>query len=298
MTLTDADLPPLYHAADRSSTEAQILFLRLTRGRLLSLIGAAFFGIFTWKWGETGVDWSGVAAAFCFVLALLVELFLYRFKPERTWYQARAVSESVKDLSWKYAVGGEPFSVAADMEPDVSDLFLGRLNSLFDVVKDLDFVAPTSSEPQISQKMLDIRASSFAERKAAYEKGRIADQQDWYQAKATWNRERAGGWTLTMLFFEVAGFTGGLLKALGVIQGDLLTLSTIIVASMTAWLQTKQHRTLAAAYAVAALELASVRAKIANQNTEAEWAKFVSDAEEAISREHTLWKASRGVRTN
>lgn len=99
-----------------------------------------------------------------------------------------------------------------------------------------------------------------------------------------------------MLFFEVAGFAGGLLKALGVIEGDLLTLSTI-VASLTAWLQTKQHRTLATAYAVAVLELASVRAKIASQNNEAEWAKFVSDAEEAISREHTLWKASRGTRT-
>ena len=296
MTLTDADLPPLYHAADRTSTEAQKLFLRLTRGRLLSLIGAAFFGVFTWKWGVSGVDWSGVVAAFCFALALFVELFLYRVKPEQTWYQARAVSESVKLLSWKYAVGGEPFNIAGDAEPGVNDLFLGRLNSLFEVVKNLDFIAPASSEAQISQKMRDVRASALAERKATYEKGRIADQQDWYQAKATWNRERAGGWTLSMLFFEVAGFAGGFLKALGVIEGDLLTLSTIVVASITAWLQTKQHRTLATAYAVAAIELASVRAKIADQNSEAGWAKFVSDAEEAISREHTLWKASRDAR--
>ena len=296
MTLTDADLPPLYDAADRSSTEAQALFLRLTRGRLLGLIGAAFFGIYTWKWGGSGIDWSGVLGSLCFVLALFVELFLYRLKPEQTWYQARAVAESVKDLSWKYAVGGEPFNIAADTEIDFNDLFLGRLNSLLEVVKDLDFIAPTSSEAQISQKMRDMRASPFDERKANYEKGRIADQQNWYQAKATRNRERAGGWTLSMLFFEIAGFAGGFLKALGLIQGDLLTFSTIIVASIAAWLQTKQHRTLATAYAIAALELSSVRAKIAAQNTEAEWAKFVSDAEEAISREHTLWKASRGVR--
>jgi hypothetical protein len=43
-----------------------------------------------------------------------------------------------------------------------------------------------------------------------------------------------------------------------------------------------------------ALELASVRSKTAAQNSEVECAKFVSDAEEAFSREHTLWKASRG----
>jgi hypothetical protein len=70
-----------------------------------------------------------------------------------------------------------------------------------------------------------------------------------------------------------------------------------MVAAMTAWLQTKQHRTLATAYAITALELASVRTRIAHQATEADWATFVSDAEEAFSREHTLWKASRGVRS-
>jgi SMODS and SLOG-associating 2TM effector domain 3/SMODS and SLOG-associating 2TM effector domain 1 len=296
INLSDDDLPPLYHAADRTSTAAQTLFLRFTRGRLLSLIGAAVFGLFTWKFGSSPVDWLGVAAALCFALALFVEAFLYRNKPERTWYEARAVAESVKDLSWKYAVGGEPFNIGTYPETAVADLFLGRLNGLFEVVKDIDLLAPTSSDAQISRKMRDVRALSLAERQATYEKGRIADQQDWYQAKATWNRGRANGWTLAMLNFEIAGFAGGIFKAIGFISGDLLTLSCVIVATITAWLQAKQHRTLATAYAVTALELASVRAKIVNLNGEGEWAKFVSDAEEAISREHTLWKASRGVR--
>ena len=70
-----------------------------------------------------------------------------------------------------------------------------------------------------------------------------------------------------------------------------------MVAAMTAWLQTKQHRTLATAYTVTALELASVRSRIVHQASEEDWATFVSDAEEAFSREHTLWKASRGVRS-
>jgi hypothetical protein len=297
MNLSDANLPPLYHAADRSSTEAQKLFLRLTRGRLLSLIGAALFGLFTWRSGSSPADWSGVIAALCFALALFVEIFLYRTKPERTWYEARAVAESVKGLSWKYAVGGEPFNITVDPGPDVVDLFLGRLKGLFEVVKDLDLLVSVSGGVQISQKMRDVRASSLAERKATYERGRIADQQEWYQAKSTWNRKRANSWTLMMLYFEIAGFVAGVFKAVGVISGDLLTVSCVVVAAITAWLQTKQHRTLATAYAVTALELASARAKIMNQNSEADWAKFVSDAEEAISREHTLWKASRGVRT-
>jgi hypothetical protein len=297
MTLSDRNLPPLYHAADKSSTEAQTRFLWATRVRLFGLLGAASFGLFTWRFGASPVDWSGVLAASCFAVVLVVEGFLYRNKPERTWYEGRAAAESVRTLSWRYAVGGEPFNLAPDAELRVADLFLEQLRSLFEVIRDLDLVAPTSSEAQITRQMRDVRVSPLDERKDVYEHGRVADQQNWYQAKATSNKRQAGRWTLAMLAIEIVGVLFGILKAVGTINGDLLTFSGVIVATMTAWLQTKQYRTLATAYTVTALELASVRSKIPNQRTEAEWAKFVSDAEEAFSREHTLWKASRGVRS-
>jgi hypothetical protein len=297
MPLSDADLPPLYHAADSSSMEAQKKFLWATRTRLIGVLGAAFFGLFTWKTGSSPVDWSGVLAALCFAAALVVEGFLYQTKPERTWYEGRAAAESVKTLSWRYAVGGEPFNIEGAAEVQVADLFLARLRSLFEVVKDLDLVPPTSSGQQITQGMSDARALSLANRKAIYETGRVANQQDWYQGKATWNKLRANRWTAAMVGVELVGVICGILKAVGVIEGDVLTFSGVIIATMTAWLQAKQYRTIATAYTVTALELASVRSKIADQNSEAEWAKFVNDAEEAFSREHTLWKASRGVRS-
>jgi hypothetical protein len=297
MTLSDGDLPPLYQAANKSSMEAESRFLWATRFRLFGLIGAALFGLFTWKYGSSPVDWSGVLAASCFVIALVVEGFLYRAKPERTWYEGRAAAESVKTLSWRYGVGGEPFNVVADEETHVADLFLARLNSLFDVIKDLDLAAPTSTEGQITPRMIEVRALPLAERKDIYEHGRVGEQQEWYQAKANWNKRYANDWTRVMLAIEIAGVIFGILKAIGSIEGDLLTFSGVILATTAAWIQTKQYRTLATAYTVTALELASVRSKIANQYSEAEWAKFVNDAEEAFSREHTLWKASRGVQS-
>jgi hypothetical protein len=297
MTLSDGDLPPLYQAADKSSMEAQSRFLWATRFRLFGLTGAALFGLFTWKCGSSPVDWSGVLAASCFVIALVVEGFLYRAKPERTWYEGRAAAESVKTLSWRYGVGGEPFNVETDEEKRIADLFLARLKSLFDVIKDLDLAAPTTSEGQITPRMREVRALPLAKRKDIYEHGRVEDQQKWYQAKANSNKRYANRWTGTMLAIEIAGVIFGILKAIGVIEGDLLTFSGVILATTTAWIQTKQYRTLATAYTVTALELASVRSKIANQHSEAEWAKFVDDAEEAFSREHTLWKASRGVQS-
>ena len=297
MGLSDSDLPPLYQAADTSSTEAQAHFFAATRFRLYGLTGAALFGLFTWRYGASPVDWSGVLAALCFVMALVVEGFLYRAKPERTWYEGRAAAESVKTLSWRYGVGGEPFNVGVHEETYVDNLFLARLESLFDVIKNLDLVPPTSSEAQITPRMREARALPLAERRSIYEQGRVGEQQKWYQANADWNKRFADRWRGAMLVLEIAGVVFGVLKAIGAIEGDLLTFSGVVLAASTAWMQTRQYRTLATAYTVTALELASVRSKIANQHTEAEWAKFVNDAEEAFSREHTLWKASRGVQS-
>lgn len=297
MTLTDADLPPLYHSADKSSTAAQARFLWATRIRLVGLTGAAFFGLFTWESGSSPVDWAGFLALSCFVVVIFTEAFVYRTKPERTWYEARAAAESVKTLSWRYAVGGEPFNTDVGTEAQVSDLFLDRLKDSLNIVKDIDLVEPASGEQQITKQMRAVRASSLTERKTIYENGRVADQQRWYQSKAKWNRSRAFHWTLAILIVEILGVLCAILKIVGAIKGDLLTFSGVIVATMAAWVQTKQHRTLATAFTVTSLELASVRSKIENQNSEAEWAKFIKDAEEAFSREHTLWKASRGVRS-
>lgn len=293
--LPDAELPPLYHAADRSSGVAQKWFLDATRVRLLGLVGAATFGLFTWRHGTSPTDWAGVLAACCFINVLVVEGYLLKFKPERTWYEGRAAAESVKTLSWRYAVGGEPFTIGTRPENETEDLFLKQLDGVLEVLKDLDLVAPTSSGQQISKTMRDVRTLPLADRKTIYEQDRVEDQQTWYARKAAWNKTRAGRWTGAMLLVEGTGIVAAMLKAVGTIEGDLLLFAGAIVATMTAWLQTKQHRTLATAYGVTALELASVRSKISHQTNEGDWAKFVDDAEEAFSREHTLWKASRGV---
>lgn len=292
---SENDLPALYRVADRSSLEAQQWFLRATVFRLTALLGAAFFGLFEWTHERSPTDWAGVIAAICFFAALLVEIYLLKGKPERTWYEGRAAAESVKTLTWRYMMRADPFSVEEPLS-EVDGRFLHRLSDVLGALKDIDLVTGQVVGEQISPTMRTIRASSLERRMSTYESSRVCEQQEWYMRKACWNRDRAVRWTQAMLSIEAAGIVAALLKAVGTIRGDVLGLVGAIVAAMTAWLQTKQHRTLAAAYGVTALELASVRSRIPHQRTEAEWAKFVSDAEEAFSREHTLWKASRGVR--
>ena len=52
---------------------------------------------------------------------------------------------------------------------------------------------------------------------------------------------------------------------------------------------------LAASYAVADQELGAIEVTGPTINIESEWEVFVRDAEDAISREHTLWLARRGA---
>jgi conflict system pore-forming effector with SLATT domain len=44
---------------------------------------------------------------------------------------------------------------------------------------------------------------------------------------------------------------------------------------------------------VASQELSTISGQVDLTTTEEDWAHFVDQAEEAISREHTLWRASR-----
>jgi len=291
----DRDLSPIFHAADTSSLAAQSQFLTALAVRLIGLVAAGAFGLATWKSGKAPTDWAGVLAALCFFAAVIVEIYLLRMRPERTWYEGRAAAESVKTLSWRYSVGGEPFNIGTRSEEDTERLFLGQLVAVIGVLKDLNVRPPSVGEQQITEPMRKLRSESFDERKRVYEIGRVAEQQQWYQRKARWNSKRALSWTVTILIVEIIGVIAALAKAIGTVDGDVLIFAGAVVASMTAWLQTKQHQTLATAYAVTAIELASVRTKIGWQTNEKDWAKFVSEAEEAFSREHTLWKASRGV---
>lgn len=293
MPISSQDLPALYVAADRSSSRAQHAFLLATKVRLASLLAAACFGLFVWKTEHSPTDWAGVLAATSFVLAILAEVYVLTQKPERTWYEARAAAESVKTLSWRYMMRAAPFS---ESDSNAEELFLSRLDDVLNVLRDLDLAVDGAGQQQITPAMRTVREYGLADRKSIYEKDRIMNQQTWYEGEATRNRKLADRWTVSLLFVEAAGVFASILKAVGSLEGDLLSLGSALVAAMTAWLQAKQHRTLATAYGVTTLELASVRSRIAQQASEEDWASFVADAEEAISREHTLWKASRGVK--
>jgi hypothetical protein len=142
--------------------------------------------------------------------------------------------------------------------------------------------------------MRALRNAGYVTRKNSYRRDRIADQRSWYRKQATRNQNRALAWRLVSLGFQAFGLLGGLLRATGTIDVDLLGIAAAAVAAALAWLQTKDYATLGEAYSITEQELGLVDAELASVD-EADWPAAVDNAEQAVSREHTLWRARRAT---
>lgn len=284
------DFPEAFVVPDTLSLDGQRQFIRSTRLQLLLLVTASSAGAFAWSL-DNGWDVPALIAGLAFTAAAGLRALLLIRRPHRDWYDGRAATESIKTLSWKYAVGGDPFLLK---EADAEAHFVEVVRDVLGSFEALRETRSTSADP--TQTMQHLRRAPLADRQQAYLTGRISDQKNWYKRKAEWNRQRARFWGSLMLALQIAAAAGAFLKGFDVISIDLFGLAGAAAASAAAWLETKQHHTIARAYSVAANELRSIEELAERPTTEEEWGVFVAESEEAISREHTMWKASTRTR--
>ena len=282
-------LPVLHDSLSSESESAQTEFLRATRATLALTALAAVAGAFTIG-GETGADWAGVIAAIAFAGALGARGWIVYRAPERRWYDARAGAESAKTLAWQYAVGGGRFPLSL---ADADRRLLERLRELLRDLEDDLAPVPSGSHGQLTDWMRQVRSSARDERINLYCAQRVQDQIDWYSAKAAENRREAAKWNAITLAVYAAGVVVAVLKAAGVLGFDALGIAAAAAGATTAWLQTKDFVGLSEAYSVTAQELKAVQDESRLVEDEQGWVRFVEDAEDAISREHTLWRAKR-----
>ena len=145
----------------------------------------------------------------------------------------------------------------------------------------------------ITPKMKEIRSLPLKDRLTFYIEHRLSDQQTWYKKKSTVNKMSRNSFfvyliivqflTLLITFFRI-GFQN---------VTDLTPILASIAIALLAWIQIKKFNELSVAYNLTAHELNLVKARKDSIVDEASFADFVSDAENAISREHTMWAARR-----
>jgi hypothetical protein len=288
MTLTDKDLPGFHNDANTASGEGQRLYLRWSRIRLFAAVGAAIGGAFSLF--VSGVDAFALLALLAFVSALTAELYLAFTQPERDWYAGRALAESTKTLAWRYAVRGAPFT--GDIpEAHLREMLRTRMRQLAE--QGGDHVSIGADHPVVTDGMRRLRQADFETRREAYITGRTQNQREWYAEKARVNKHRAKLWRAGLILGEIIAIVLATLRLAGTVTIDFAGILAAIVASCAAWLGLKQHAQLASAYRLTTGELA-IQQDALVETSEGNWAQAVADAEEAISREHTMWLASRG----
>ncbi len=169
--------------------------------------------------------------------------------------------------------GGTPFQIDQNSD-EVGLAFTKRLEDVFTDLGSGSLVPPSGIERQITQRMRKLRAKSLEERKEAYRVGRIADQLLWYSRKARWNKERSQRWNVSVMFLVILGLWSRRVRC-GCRPNYTPTWQRLTRSPPLSF------RLSTTAYLCRA---------------EMDWARFVSESDDAISREHTLWRAPRTMR--
>lgn len=292
--IADEDLPALYQAADNASVDAQKRYLWLLRADLsVVVLGSAATSVaVSTAAAQAGLAMSG--AGLMFAGAILTTIVLQQ-QPDKTWFNSRAVAESVKTTAWRYMVCAEPFPRSSDARLTDAQF----CSALDEILKENRAVGGAlggvkATGQQITTRMREVRALETAGRLDTYLSSRLRDQREWYASKASYNSRTSGRWLWAVAATQLAA---ALAAIAWVRWPDVPMNSASVLASLAAafvaWLQIKRHQDLSHSYGVAAHELGLIESQSPHIETDDELSDFVIQAERAVSREHTMWVARR-----
>ena len=292
-SFTEKDLPALFKSADACSTTAQVAYLRLVIADLAALVIGSLITAIAFEGREMKAAMA-IAGGVLLVISCTLTWVIRLQRLEKAWYAGRAVAESVKTLAWKYAVRAVPFegpAASGDADSTLIDSLRCLLRERTYLGADLGTL--DASGEQITTPMRQLRDLSLPQRRNTYLRDRIENQRRWYANKAAANRAARARWFTAVILAQIvaAGFAFASV-ALPILVGFPAIFASLASALM-AWLQVKSHQELAQAYGIAAHELGLIVEKAKDIQTDQDLSSFVQDAENAISREHTLWIARR-----
>lgn len=285
--MKDCDYPALYGAANAASMKAQKSFFCALFWNLTALVIAATLSV----WNPPGVLFAYAQIA-TLMISLGITIYIGTKQPQKIWYGTRAIAESVKTITWRYMVRAEPYATddIADRQRFADDLY-GILKENREISK---HALDTTDTLQITSFMEAKRALSLEDRTNFYNDDRIIEQLRWYKRKATMNKNHSTFNFYLLVCINVLAVAFSILKVSYPAQQIWPTdIFVAAAASVMAWVQAKRFEDLSASYTLTAHEISIMQTTLPKTNNEKDFSLFISDAENAFSREHTQWLARR-----
>lgn len=291
MTINDEDFPALYKSADSASLKAQRAYFNALRCYLILLIIAALVSFFF----PTNV-YAAMASAFLFLISLIILIWIKVKKPEDTWYNGRAVAESVKTRTWRWMMKAEPYESDGPNQ-QVKTEFLSDLKAILEQNRALSHELEWTPDlgEAISDAMNKVRSLPWKKRLEVYVSERIDNQSLWYSKKSLLNKNLAKRWFIvsTLLHFLA------IVLLLYHIKEPSSPLPVEVVATAASavltWVQAKKHNELNSSYSLAAHEIVLIKEESVFVTKESLLSEFIINSESAFSREHTQWVARKNV---
>lgn len=284
-------MPALYVAADAASRSGQRRYTSAMATRLCLGLIAAICAAYSSTFMAGDVELVGLGAALAFLFALAIELWLIARRPDRAWFDGRTIAEATKTLTWRYAVGGTPLGL---VDAGADTMFDAEMLDLGEEARESRI---RCSDPHSERALLSrLRAEPLDVRRAIYIRDRVVDQQRWYSMRASRSADRAARWKVVLILGESGGVIVAMSKALGYLHVDLSGIASTAIGAGAAWLAVRQHESVARVYRFTADELGARAEHLQTVVDEHAWADEVANTENAICREHSMWRAARVTR--
>ncbi|XQW85658.1 DUF4231 domain-containing protein [Thalassotalea piscium] len=291
MTIKEEDFPALYNSADSASLKAQSSYFNALRCYLILLIIAALV-----SFSYPSNVYAAIASASLFLVTLGILIWLKVQKPEDTWYNGRAVAESVKTRTWRWMMKAEPYETDGPNQ-QIQKEFLNDLKAILNQNRSLSHELEWTPDlgEAISGAMIDVRSLPWEKRLEVYVSERIDNQAHWYSKKSQLNKRLAKRWFVVSIVLHSLA----ILLLLYRIKEPSASLPIEVVATAASavltWVQAKKHNELNSSYALAAHEIVLIKGESVSVTEENHLSEFIINSESAFSREHTQWVARKNV---
>lgn len=289
------DLPDSYSTYDESAIIAERNHFRLIQFELILLVVVALLSLIIALFRNETISIIVFSLIFViFLIGIIIQLQFSKKQYGKKWFEFRAIAESIKSLSWQYAMACGDFC-----EKNVANnLFLQKIKQIKEIYKINPDTKTISSGilHDIKQSMEEVRKWGWKEKRDIYINERIDNQITWYTDKSKVNDELSEKYDRIVIFLQIVGIGICITFLYTRINGaPAMALVVTLIAAIIGWSRSKQYAELVDPYQNAARELNEIRQEIELVKVEIDFQRLVIEAEKAISREHTMWLANRGL---